>query len=253
MRLTERVSLIGSGEPGPGHTDPTDSQVYLVRTARGAVCVDAGSGGSIDRILEACVADDVDPVSITWLFLTHAHADHAGGAAAWQERLPGIKVAMAAESADWIRSADEAATSVDVARRAGIYPASYRLQPARIDRELADGDVVELDDRLQLTVLATPGHSRGHLSFLLEDRRVTGPDARLLFSGDALFPGGRILLQDTWDCDLRAALRSVERLAALQPDQLFAGHLAAELSGTEATIARALDRIAHLIPPLNLA
>ena len=102
MRLTQRVSLVGSGEQSLATTDPTDSQVYLVRTATGAICVDAGSGGSVDAILKACREDGVDPSSIGWLFLTHAHADHAGGAAAWQERLPEIKVAIAAETADWI-------------------------------------------------------------------------------------------------------------------------------------------------------
>ena len=43
----------------------------------------------------------------------------------------------------------------------------------------------------------------------------TSTASATLFSGDALFPAGRILLQDTWDCDLHDALRSVERLAAL--------------------------------------
>ena len=102
-----------------------------------------------------------------------------------------------------------------------------------------------------MMVIATPGHSQGHLSFLLEDASE-GEAMRLLFTGDALFPGGRILLQDTWDCDFNSALRSVERLAGLRPDQLFAGHLGPELSGVDATISAALDRIAHLLPPLNL-
>ncbi len=75
-----------------------------------------------------------------------------------------------------------------------------------------------------------------------------------LFSGDALFPGGRILLQDTWDCDLAATLRSVERLAALGPDDLLAGHLGPVLG--EAARARARWRPTGSpgsCPPVNLA
>src|SRR5437867_474996 len=119
MRLTDRVSLIGSGEPDLATTDSIDSQVYLVRTADGAICIDAGAGASVDAILAAASRDGTDPNTIGWLYVTHAHADHAGGVAAWQERLPRIKVAMAGEAADWIRSGDEEATSVSVARRAG--------------------------------------------------------------------------------------------------------------------------------------
>ena len=44
-------------------------------------------------------------------------------------------------------------------------------------------------------------------------------------------PAGRILLQDTWDCDLHDALRSVERLAGLGAERLLAGHLGPVLGG----------------------
>jgi glyoxylase-like metal-dependent hydrolase (beta-lactamase superfamily II) len=132
-----------------------------------------------------------------------------------------------------------------------MYPDDYRLRPARVDRELDDGDQVELDDALLMTVVSTPGHSRGHLSFLLEDSDAPAK-VRILFSGDALFPGGRILLQDTWDCDLGAALRSVEKLVALRPDQLFGGHLAPQLRAVPESITAAVERIGRLLPPENL-
>ena len=244
MRLTDRVHLIGGSEPGPLMTDPLDSQVYLIRGEDGFAVVDAGAGRSIERILANVVADGLDPTSIRWLFLTHAHADHAGGASAWSDRLPNVRVAMSGESAEWLRQADEEATSVGVARIAGIYPPEFRLRAARIDRELADSETIALGTDLRLRVLATPGHSRGHLAFLLED----GP-CRILFSGDALFPGGRILLQDTWDCDVHNALRSVKRLAKLAPAALLAGHLGPVLAGAPAHIALATDRIARLLVP----
>lgn len=248
MRLTERIHLIGSGEPGQHQTDPLDSQVYLVRGEGGLAVIDAGAGRSVDRILDNAVRDGLDPGRIRWLFLTHAHADHAGGAVAWTDQLAGVEVAVAAEIADWLRRGDEEATSVDVARRAGIYPADYRLRPATIGRELVDGETIELGPDLALSVVATPGHAAGHLSFLLRDG-----DRRVVFSGDALFPGGRILLQDTWDCDLRSSLRSVERIAALAPDALLAGHLGPVLDDARSHVGRAVDRIRRLLPPQLLS
>jgi hydroxyacylglutathione hydrolase len=247
VRLTDRVHLIGSGEPDLLTTDPLDSQVYLVRAANGFVVVDSGAGRSVERILANVRADGFDPDLIRWLYLTHAHGDHAGGGAAWREAIPDVRIGVSAEAAGWLARADEEATSVDRARAAGIYPDDFRLRPFEADRELADGDRIELAADVTMSVVATPGHAAGHLSFVLDD----GPQ-RTLFSGDAVFPGGRILLQDTWDCDLRATLRSVERLAAVEAADLFAGHLAPVVGDAATHLQLAVDRIAGLNPPPNL-
>ncbi len=44
VRLSDRIHLVGSGEPDLVTTDPLDSQVYLVRTADGLLAIDAGAG-----------------------------------------------------------------------------------------------------------------------------------------------------------------------------------------------------------------
>lgn len=243
MKLTERIHLVGSGEADLLPTDPLDSQVYLLRTDAGLVCIDAGSGPSVERILANVAADGLDPAAIGWLFLTHAHADHAG-AGAWKEHLPDVRVAVSWEVADWLRRGDEEAISLDRARGAGIYPPDFRFRPCAVDVELRDGDAHDFGD-LRLEVVATPGHCTGHLSFVLHE-----PSGRTLFSGDALFPGGRILLQDIWDCDLHRALRSVERLAATAPDHLLAGHLHPVLGAAAEHVRMATDWIAALaVPP----
>ncbi len=251
MRVTDRIHLIGSGEPDLMPTDPMDSQVYLIEAPDGHVVVDGGAGRSIDAILANVVADGLDPADIAWLLITHAHGDHAGAGPAWRQRLPGLRIGASAEVAGWLETADEEATSVDRARHAGIYPADYRLTPCEIDLPMADGMALELGDGLRLTVVATPGHSVGHIAFLLEDSGGA-ERRRTTFSGDALFPGGRILLQDTWDCDVAASLRSVERLAALDADDLMAGHLAPSIGDARAHAAIALGRIGALLPPENL-
>jgi glyoxylase-like metal-dependent hydrolase (beta-lactamase superfamily II) len=247
MRLTDRIHLVGSGEAGWAFSDPLDSQVYLVTTPDGHVVVDTGTGLSVEAILAEVRRDAVDPARIAWILLTHAHADHAGGGAAWRGALPGVRIAAAAAIAPWLAAADEEATSVGRARAAGLYPANYRLEAVEIDRPLAGDETLVMAD-LSFRAVSSPGHAAGHLAYLVD---VDG--ATTLFSGDALFPGGRILLQDTWDCDLHAALRSVERLAGLGADRLLAGHLPPVGADAGAHFAAATARIARLLVPESLA
>ncbi|MGX6450218.1 MBL fold metallo-hydrolase, partial [Patulibacter sp. S7RM1-6] len=142
---------------------------------------------------------------------------------------------------------DEAAVSLDVARRAGVYPPDYRLAPCATDADLRGDGTVRVGT-LELRVLATPGHAANHLAFLLED------DDRIdLLAGDAVFEGGRIALLPTHDCDLAATAATLRRLRALPLDGLFAGHREPIARDGRAHVEHAnlvLDRMA-VPPPLN--
>jgi hydroxyacylglutathione hydrolase len=241
MRLSDHLFVVGGAEAGWAESDDLDSQVYLVDTGDGFAAVDSGAGRSVERILAEVRASGIDPSSIRWLLLTHGHADHAGGAAAWSDAIPRIEVLASLDVAGWLTAGDEEAMSVDRARAAGIYPQAYRLRPCDA-ATLPDGELRL--GALTVSVVPTPGHAAGHVAFVAA---IDG--ATTMFSGDALFPGGRILLQDTWDCDLRAALRSVERLTALEPERLLAGHLPPVLDGAARQLDRAVERIGRLLPP----
>ena len=245
MRLTDRIWLIGSGEPGWALSDEADSQVYAVDTGDGYAVIDTGTGSSIETIVAESDRDGIEPRAIRWLLITHGHADHAGGAAAWRRVLPHVRVFASDEVAGWLANGDEEATSTDRAVVAGVYPPHYRLQPCDVEG-LGDAATVELGG-LSLTIVQTPGHAAGHLAFIAD---VDG--ARTLFSGDALFPEGRILLQDLWDCDLDASLRSVERLAGVGAERLFAGHRPPVFEGAADHLRKATDRIARLLVPESL-
>jgi len=76
----------------------------------------------------------------------------------------------------------------------------------KVDRFVGDGDTIHLDDGLDLTVLHTPGHSRGSISFYL-------PADGALFSGDAIPVPGDLPVYD----DAAASVRSIRTLLAV-PD-----------------------------------
>ena len=95
-------------------------------------------------------------------------------------------------------------------RFAAPHHASVRRHP-----ELQDGDIVRAGN-LNITALHTPGHAADHLCFLLaEDRAV--------FTGDLILGRGSSMVTYP-EGDVRAYLRSLERLAALEPRILFPGH-----------------------------
>ena len=95
-------------------------------------------------------------------------------------------------------------------RFARQFQATVRRYP-----ELGDGDIVRAGT-LNLTALYTPGHSADHLCFLIvEDRAI--------FTGDLVLGHGSSMVTYP-EGDVAAYLRSLDRLAALQPRMLFPGH-----------------------------
>jgi hydroxyacylglutathione hydrolase len=120
------------------------------------------------------------------ILTTHRHVDHIAGNLALKQAF--------------------ACTIVGPAGEAGEIPG--------IDRAVSGGDIVAFGD-FAVHVIDTPGHTEGHIAFWL-------PEARLAFTGDALFAMGcgRIPAGAA-----PAMWRSLERLAAL-PDEteVYCGH-----------------------------
>jgi hydroxyacylglutathione hydrolase len=217
MQLTDRVHLVASGAQGFGLTHAADCHAYLIDGGGEAALIDAGAGVDPGGLLAQVEASGVAPDRVRRLFLTHAHADHAGGAAAVRATLD-LSVAASPEVADIVRVGDERRASVDVGKAQGAYMPDYVYAATTVETELKDGHRLQVGDLVVETV-ATPGHSIGHVVFL-----VHGAGRTDLFTGDTLLFGGRIILQDTWDCDLRAHLETVRRLAELDFEGFFPGH-----------------------------
>ena len=218
MRLTEEIHLVGSGSGGFDLTDPSDCHVYLLDAGSEAALVDAGIGAAADEILANVEAAGVDAGRVRYLLLTHAHPDHSGGAAALRERLPHLEAVASREVAGWVAAGDEAAMSLEAGKRSEFYPADFRFRPCPVDRAVGEGDRLTVGS-LAVDVLETPGHADGHLSF-----RVEAAGRTVLFSGDLVFFGGRISLENTWDCRIQEYAASMAKLAGARIDALLPGH-----------------------------
>ena len=248
VRLTDEVYLVGGGTSNAfGLSNDPDCHVYLIDGGEELALIDCGiaEGDSLDRIIDNVSAEGLDPSRITKLLLTHYHMDHAGGAARFRARL-GVDVVAHVDAATALRTGDERAVALDMAKSAGLYPADYRFEPVEVAREVGEGDRVNLGG-LELEVLETPGHCDGHVSYLLRGR-----DRTYLFSGDAIFSRGRIVLQNIHDCSIQKSAASIAKLAGLDFDALLPGHAAICLSEGSRHVALAHDVCQNLFVPDKL-
>ena len=245
MKIAERIHIVGSGRSGFGFTDDYDCHVYLIDGGSEYALIDAGGGRDPDGIVERIRGDGLDPSRISTLFITHAHADHAAGAAALHQRL-GLRLAASPQVAGWLRLGDERAASLDVARLAGVYPATFEYPPCPVEHELAGGASLPVGD-LTIEAVDAAGHAAGHLAYVLRQGGTTS-----VFCGDAFFMGGRILLQHTWDCSVQESIKTVQRLAALSIDGLYPGHHGFTVRDGRREVAKAMRSIDSLLPPPQL-
>jgi glyoxylase-like metal-dependent hydrolase (beta-lactamase superfamily II) len=246
VKILDGIHLVGSGTMGLDLTDPYDCHIFLIDGGSELALIDTGAGMGVEGVLANIRSDGFDPARVRQIVLTHAHVDHAGGVARMRGSLGSPSVLCHAAASGWVETADEARVSLDVAKKAGFYPPEYVLEPCPVDAELSDGDRVRIGN-LELTVIETPGHADGHVSLLLERR-----DERILLAGDAIFFGGHILLQNTWDCRLDAQIATLRRLRDLEVTALIPSHLAWSLRNGQRHIERANDALDRLLIPNQL-
>lgn len=243
MRIEPNLYMVGSGRAGFDLTDAFDCNIYLFDSGAGYVLFDAGTGMGTEQILAVCRQDGIPLEQIQHLFITHAHSDHGGGAAHLRDHLP-LQVYAASRTAEIVSTGDEAAVSLPMARAGGIYPADYVYRACPVEHALTDGQVVTLGN-LQIATIATPGHSHDHTSYL-----VTANGKRYLVGGDAIFFGGRVVWQNTYDCSVPETNKSIQKLATYDFEALLAGHLNFSLRDGKRHIEAACAVIAQMgCPP----
>ncbi|GAC1642598.1 MAG: hypothetical protein NVS4B2_32240 [Chloroflexota bacterium] len=243
MQLAPGIHLVGSGSLGFDLTDSFDCHVYLLDGGREAALIDAGAGVDVDAILSNVTASGIELERVRFLLLTHAHADHAGGAAAIRERLPHIQVIASSQAALWVRTADDTAISLDMGKQAGFYPSEYQFTSCPVEREVHEGDDIRVGS-LTLEVMESPGHCDGHICL-----RATVDVLSVLFGGDLVFYGGQISLQNIWDCRIPEYAASMQKLAGAGIDTLLPGHLSITMKSGQRHIDAANDLFGRVFVP----
>lgn len=188
---------------------------YLVPEDDGLTLVDTTITRSGKAILRAAREAGAPIVRIV---LTHAHSDHTGSLDELAEALPGVEVAISTRDARLL----EKDMSLDAGEPQRKVKGSFPEIRTRPERLLQPGDRVG-----SLEVVASPGHTPGHVSLLdTRDRTLYAGDAFSTLGGVAtsakVNPRFPLPALATWD---RATeLASARALRALDPARLAPGH-----------------------------
>lgn len=241
MQIDKRIYVVGSGWAGYNLTEHYDCDVYLIDCGGKLALMDAGAGLSLEKMREIIRFHGFSFQDIEAIFITHTHGDHVGGARALQE-LTGARILAHPDSAEYLRRGAQDKMSVDIAVARGMYPAGFQVEACEAF-PIEDGETVSMGE-VSFTAVDTPGHCSGHHSYLVET-----PEKRYLFSGDSIFLGGRISLQNIWDCSLAEYGETARRLDALDFDALLPSHFGIDLLEGKSHVHRAAEIFAQLGVP----
>ncbi len=221
--------LTGAGLPAKGPS-PEPVNAFLIRRGGRHWLLDAGCGTVLgpgfDRVTAALAAEGVRPEQVETIWLSHLHADHAGGLLT-PDRLARFAnaelVLQEREVAYWSDAAARASAPAPLrpmfeTAQAVLAAYSSRIRRVSGEAELAPG----------IHALPLPGHTPGHMGVLIADG-----SERLLIWGDIVH--SRILQMPhpdwtvIWDTDPAEAITTRRRIldrAAVEGLRVTGMHLA---------------------------
>jgi ribonuclease/clavin/mitogillin len=224
-----RVHLVMGQNPGPFTL--TGTCTYLVGTGRSRLLIDTGEGdrpGYVADLLKTMKETGCDEIAA--ILCTHEHHDHIGGIADVQKCL-----GMARRGT---RGGGDANSNNDAAAAAAVPIwkgwgggdddiVEQQQQPPQntaagiVFQTITDGQEFRVEGAT-LRAVATPGHTRDHMCFVLLPDEEEGEAAAAVvsvFTGDCVLGAGTSVFED-----LYTYLQSLQRLLALRPGRLYPGH-----------------------------
>jgi glyoxylase-like metal-dependent hydrolase (beta-lactamase superfamily II) len=161
---------------------PIPFNITFLRTPRALIAFDTGTGIGMNptsgTLRANLAAAGIDPAQVDLVVISHFHADHISGLLGENDAVVFPKAEIAVPTVEWTFWTDESNVGRVIEGQRGNFPNTRRRfapYQARIRRyednaELAPG----------VRAVASPGHTPGHMSFLVADG-----DGQLLVICDA--------------------------------------------------------------------
>lgn len=184
---------------------PFAENTYVVWRSERSEALVIDPGLEPESILEFLEREQLRPAA---LLNTHGHADHIGGNAALKQAFPEAPLIIGANDAPMLTDS--------MANLSAPFGMPITSPPE--DRAVREGDTIEAAG-ITLEVLDIPGHSPGHVVFVLRENPI------IVFGGDVLFREG-IGRYDFPGSDGRLLMDGIRRKLYVLPDNtvVYPGH-----------------------------
>jgi len=211
------------------YSRPMQDASHLIVESGRAAFVDTGTNDSVPLLLNALDQRDIDTADVEFVFLTHVHLDHAGGAGLLMRQLPNARCVIHPRGAPHMIDPERLIKGTEgvygVERTREMYGEIRPIEERRVI-VAEDDDWIDFNGR-EVQTLFTEGHARHH--YCLND-----PASRGVFTGDNFGVSYRELdtakgefiypTSTPASFDPVEAHKSVERIMDCNPDQVYLTH-----------------------------
>lgn len=218
MKLNDQLHIL-KVPMSPGDTAWIMNISLIVDAGHGLTLVDTGLPTQADLIEEMIVAEGFSLSDVKQIVLTHQDLDHVGALNPLKERTGATVFAYADEIPyiDGTLPPIKFPTPERLAQNPLIAKRLKHYKPTQVDQALHDQEVLARSSSAQ--VIATPGHTPGHIALYL-------PNTKTLIAGDSMVAENGILKgpspQNT--PDMEAATQSLRNLLDLDIETIVCYH-----------------------------
>jgi glyoxylase-like metal-dependent hydrolase (beta-lactamase superfamily II) len=208
----------------PGH-----AASHIIQDGDRAAFVDVGTNYSVPHLLDALEVLGIALEAVDYVFLTHVHLDHAGGAGLLLEALPNARAVLHPRGAPHMTDPEKliaGSKAVYGEERFNKLYGALRPIPAERMRITQDGLRLQLGQR-ELEIIHTPGHAMHHYA-------VVDAAHASIFPGDTFGVSyreldsvrGAFILPATTPTqfDPEQHIASIDRMAAYRPESMYLMH-----------------------------
>jgi glyoxylase-like metal-dependent hydrolase (beta-lactamase superfamily II) len=208
----------------PGH-----AASHIIEDGDRAAFVDVGTNYSVPHLLDALDVLGIAREAVDYVFLTHVHLDHAGGAGLLLEALPNARAVLHPRGAPHMTDPEKLIAGSKAVygeeRFNKLYGALRPISAERM-RITQDGLRLQLGQR-ELEIIHTPGHAMHHYA-------VVDAAHASIFPGDTFGVSyreldsvrGAFILPATTPTqfDPEQHIASIDRMAAYRPESMYLMH-----------------------------
>jgi glyoxylase-like metal-dependent hydrolase (beta-lactamase superfamily II) len=208
---------------------PNLAAIHMIIENGRAAFVDTGTNHSVPAMLAALRAQDLTEKDVDYVFLTHVHLDHAGGAGTLMQSLPNAKCVLHPRGARHMIDPTKLVAAAKVVYGEETFRAHYGVLaaiPAARVVSVEDGECLSLGGR-EFEFIHTAGHANHH--YCIVDKKGS-----VIFSGDTFGLSYRELdtahgafimpITTPSQFDPDAAHRSIDRLLRYRPNAIYVTH-----------------------------